>query len=108
VILKCLEREPAARFQDAQEVADALRGETRHIGRWSFEPRVVLAALALVLAIVVGAVLIPGIRHRAPAANGIAATIQSMTVRPSVAVLPLRNLSGGRIQTGCRQPCPRC
>jgi eukaryotic-like serine/threonine-protein kinase len=94
VILKCLEREPAARFQDAEEVADALRGETRHIGRWSFEPRVVLAALALVLAIVVGAVLIPGIRHRAPAANGIAATIQSMTVRPSVAVLPFRNLSG--------------
>ncbi len=56
VILKCLEREPAARFQDAEEVADALRSDTRHIGRWSFEPRIVLAVLALILVIVVGAV----------------------------------------------------
>jgi eukaryotic-like serine/threonine-protein kinase len=98
VILRCLEREPKARFQNAEEVADALRGDTRHIGRWSFEPRIVLASLALILALVLaivgGAVLIPRMRHRAPAASDIAAKIQSFAARPSVAVLPFRNLSG--------------
>src|ERR1700690_532852 len=66
VIMRCLEREPKARFQSGEEVADALRGETRHIGRWSFEPRVVLAVLALILAIMVGVVFIPGIRRGVP------------------------------------------
>jgi len=94
VILKCLEREPKARFQSGEEVADALRGDARSIGRWSFEPRIVLAALTLILAIVGGAVLLPRIRHRPPAALDIAARIQSFAARPSIAVLPFHNLSG--------------
>ncbi len=95
VILKCLEREPKARFQNGDEVADALRGEGRHLGTWNFEPRVVLGLLALILVIVAGAVLISRIRHRASPATDKAATTQaSIAVRPSVAVLPFHNLSG--------------
>jgi tetratricopeptide (TPR) repeat protein/tRNA A-37 threonylcarbamoyl transferase component Bud32 len=94
VILKCLEREPKDRFQNGDEVADALRGESKHLGSWSFEPRIVLGLLALVLVIAGGAVLIPGIRRRAAMGTGTGATIQPMAFRPSVAVLPLRNLSG--------------
>jgi len=44
--------------------------------------------------IAAGAVLIPKLRHRAPAVIDPAARIQSMAVRPSVAVLPFHNLSG--------------
>ncbi len=98
VILRCLERDPNARFQSGEEVADALRGETKHLGRWSFEPRMVahiaLGSLALILLIAGGALLIPRIRQSPPAAIDLAAKIQSMAVRPSVAVLPFRNLSG--------------
>ena len=98
VILRCLERDPKARFQSGEEVADALRGQTKHLGRWSFEtrrlPHIALALLALILLIAGGAVLIPTTRHRTPAATDLAAKIQSMSVRPSVAVLPFRNLSG--------------
>ncbi len=98
VILRCLEREPKARFQSGEDVADALRGETRHLGRWSFEPRLVLrialGLLALILVIAGGAVLIPRSGHRTPPAPDMVAKIQSMAVRPSVAVLPFRNLSG--------------
>ena len=94
VILRCLEREPKARFQSGEEVAEALRAETGHHGMWSFEPRMVLGSLALFLVIVGGAVLIPRIRHRTSATIGKVAMIQSIAVRPSVAVLPFHNLSG--------------
>ncbi len=93
VILKCLEREPKARFQSGEEVAEALHGETRHLGRWNFDPRKVLGALVLILAIVVATTFIPWLRRRTPAAPDTNAT-QPIAVRPSVAVLPFRNLSG--------------
>jgi serine/threonine protein kinase/tetratricopeptide (TPR) repeat protein len=94
LIVKCLEREPEARFQNGDEVADALRPETKHLGEWNSSPRIVFETIALIILIVLGAVLlIPRIRHRAPAAS-VAATIESMAIRPSIAVLPFHNLSG--------------
>ena len=93
LIVKCLEREPAARFQSGDEVAEALRPEPKHHGAWH-SPRIVLETIALIILIVLGAVLlIPRIRHRAPAAS-VAAKIESMAIRPSVAVLPFQNMSG--------------
>jgi eukaryotic-like serine/threonine-protein kinase len=92
VILRCLERAPEDRFQNADEVAEALRGE-KHVGKWSFEPRVVLGSLALLLVIAAAALLVSRIRP-GPSTSGLAEKIQSMTARPSIAVLPFRNLSG--------------
>src|SRR5271154_6706525 len=94
VILKCLDREPKARFQNGDEVADALRAETRPHGTWSLEARVVLGSLTLILVLAAGALLIPKIRHRVLSDSDTAATKpSSMAVRPSVAVLPFRNLA---------------
>jgi serine/threonine protein kinase/tetratricopeptide (TPR) repeat protein len=92
VILKCLERDPKARFQSGEEVAEALGADTRHHGRWSFEPRTVLASLAFIFVIAAGALLVSRM-HQHDAANTAAIT-RSIAARPSVAVLPFRNLSG--------------
>jgi len=92
VILRCLEREPKARFQSGEEVADALRGENRHHGRWSVEPRTALASLAVLLVIAAGALFVSRIRYHE--ATNTPAITRSIAARPSVAVLPFRNLSG--------------
>jgi eukaryotic-like serine/threonine-protein kinase len=96
VILKCLDREPKARFQNGDEVAEALRAETRLPRRWSLglglDARVVLGSLALILVLVAGALLIPRILHHLPADSETGAN-KPIAMRPSIAVLPFRNLS---------------
>ena len=90
VILKCLAREPKERFQNGDEVVDALRG-VRHHGMWSLDRRLVLGMLAV--ALVVGGVLIPWLRYRVPGIRNAPSTAQPIAARPSIAVLPFRNLS---------------
>jgi tetratricopeptide (TPR) repeat protein/tRNA A-37 threonylcarbamoyl transferase component Bud32 len=96
VILHCLERDPKLRFQSADEVASALRGETklpapRRSRVWWFGA----AAIPVVLLAVTGLLLMPQIRRRLNlgAANQPTA-VTPVKSRPSVAVLPFRNLSG--------------
>ncbi|MBV9301283.1 MAG: tetratricopeptide repeat protein [Acidobacteriaceae bacterium] len=93
VILRCLAREPKARFQTGDEVAEVLRTDAKHHRTRSLQPRAALVSLALIL-VIVGAVLIPRISHRVSISTGAPPTKQSKAFRPSVAVLPLRNLSG--------------
>ncbi len=94
VILRCLKRDPKARFQSGEDVVEALRAETGRRGMWRLEPRrIALELLALIL-VIAGVFLIPQLRHRTPAAIDPAERIQTMAVRSSVAVLPFQNLSG--------------
>jgi tetratricopeptide (TPR) repeat protein len=95
VILKCLGRDPKARFQSGDEVGEALRGDqTRRYRVWNIAAGVVLASLALVLAILGATFLIPRIRHQPAVTTEAPPVTASIAVRRSVAVLPLRNLSG--------------
>lgn len=97
-ILRCLQREPAARFPDARSVAAALRGETADGGsqivhaaarrparRW-------LVGAALALALVAGGVLLwrTGVLMPPPSKPDDAA----VAMRRAVAVLGFKNLSG--------------
>ena len=54
VILKCLEREPKARFQSGDEVAEALRAETRSHRPSNFKSRVVPGLFVLILLVAGG------------------------------------------------------
>jgi serine/threonine protein kinase/tetratricopeptide (TPR) repeat protein len=91
LILKCLHREPQARFQSGDQVAEALRGELPH--RRNAMSGVMLGALALILVILAGTFLIPRMRHQPPPSDT-ANLARPISIRRSVAVLPLRNLSG--------------
>jgi eukaryotic-like serine/threonine-protein kinase len=94
VILRCLERNPKDRFQNGDEVADALQGTRVRGKEWNRDRRTGLAALALALAIVTATIVIARVYHRVPANSNGSATTQAVAARPSVAVLPFHNLSG--------------
>lgn len=90
-ILRCLERDPAKRFQDAEDVARALAGEaatpsTRGVARRINWRKVAIASAALLIVIVgVGY----GFRRWAGGNEAKA----RVSLRPSVAVLGFKNLS---------------
>jgi eukaryotic-like serine/threonine-protein kinase len=94
VILRCLERDPRSRYQNAEEVAEALRTGAPQYRTWSLDKRMVLATFALLLVIAGTIILVPRIRHRGIPDNNAQLAIQPIMVRPSVAVLPFHNLSG--------------
>jgi serine/threonine protein kinase/tetratricopeptide (TPR) repeat protein len=93
VILKCLQREPRARFQSGNDVVEALRGEVRTRRLWRFAPRMVLESLVL-LVLILGGLFLMQRMHRQPAAPTDSETTKPIAIRRSIAVLPLRNLSG--------------
>ena len=92
VILRCLEREPERRFQSGEEVAQALKGEIeasrpkRHVAIW-----LTAAAATIVILAAIGW-RVSAIRHRLVPPPTVVE--QPIKMRPSLAVLPFRNLSG--------------
>jgi eukaryotic-like serine/threonine-protein kinase len=96
VVLRCLERDVRRRFADAGEVARVLRREVRVSRR---PPRWVWAAVAALLVVAMIAALVLGrTGHKAhPQAGSV--ELSTVSLRRSVAVLPLKNLSG-RSETG--------
>jgi serine/threonine protein kinase/tetratricopeptide (TPR) repeat protein len=92
VILKCLEREPRDRFQNGDEVAEALRGEIKSREPQNLARRSGVAVLLLLVLAAFG-LLILRIRNRIPPAE-LSQAEPAITARPSVAVLPFHNLSG--------------
>jgi eukaryotic-like serine/threonine-protein kinase len=98
VILCCLQREPKDRYQNANEIGAALRGEINpRIPRRQRIARRFAAVLAFLLAL--GAILVfaPKTRQQPKPETSVASPPSGTTKpRPSVAVLPFRNLSGNR------------
>jgi eukaryotic-like serine/threonine-protein kinase len=94
VILKCLVRDPKDRFQNGDEVADALRGSStiQPPSRTDRRPWM-LGALASAL-VIAAAVFAYSRFHHSPSAPNFSAGTPLIAVRPSVAVLPFHNLSG--------------
>jgi serine/threonine protein kinase/tetratricopeptide (TPR) repeat protein len=98
VIVRCLQRNPASRFADAREIPNALRGggsDSTAKTRWSRN-----AVQLLLLLAVSGTLAFFGLRHPdaqprtdTPAPGSIPAA-PSVRVRPSIAVLGFRNLTG--------------
>jgi tetratricopeptide (TPR) repeat protein/tRNA A-37 threonylcarbamoyl transferase component Bud32 len=100
IILKSLARDPKDRFQNGDEVADALRGSSaiqpsaiRLTSRDVIGRRWVLGALAAAL-VIAAAVFAYTRVHRTKSAPNFSAGTSLIAVRPSVAVLPFHNLSG--------------
>jgi tetratricopeptide (TPR) repeat protein len=112
VILRCLERQPAARCASARGVAEALAGRARRSGSLSLATATLLAAWrravrsprlhgarsstgAVLLALAAAALAGYGWwRGKAASSGGAGPTVAAAVLRPSVAVLALRNSSG--------------
>jgi eukaryotic-like serine/threonine-protein kinase len=97
IILRCLRREPHRRFQNGDEVARALRDEIRGSRRGRTAAGWLAGIAAAVIVVAAIRWLAPAIRQRAMPSATVAE--RSIKMRPSLAVLPLRNLSG-RSETG--------
>jgi tetratricopeptide (TPR) repeat protein len=87
-------RDPRNRYQNAEQVAEALRTGAPQHRTWSMDKRMVLATFALLLVIAGTVIVVRRIRHRGIPDNNAQVAIQPIAVRPSVAVLPFHNLSG--------------
>lgn len=95
VILKCLDRDPKARFQSGDEVYEALRGDQiKRYRAWNMAAWAMLALVAVILATMGAALLISRFKRQAPATSNSPAPAPAIPIRRSVAVLPLHNLSG--------------
>jgi serine/threonine protein kinase/tetratricopeptide (TPR) repeat protein len=94
VILRCLPRDPKLRWQNADEVASALKGEVEVT---SVKPRgkrsIPYAAAALVLVLLAGLVTPAAYRRWRQRSDTRLPQNGMVRVRRSVAVLPFRNLS---------------
>lgn len=93
VILNCLERDPKSRYQNGDEVGEALRGETKNLALWRKPGILGIIGIALVTLFVGGIILLPKLRQNT-VLQEIASTRPPIAIRRSIAVLPLRNLSG--------------
>lgn len=92
VILKCLERRPEDRYATARDVKDALAETSRPALAAAPTRGRVAIALAIGVALLLGAFFATRWVRRPPRAD--AAATHSMTARKAVAVLGFRNLSG--------------
>lgn len=94
LILKCLERDPKNRFQNGDEVAEALRAGKKIRTPRKLESRAVLAWVAILVLLVAGGVLILRRGHGVSPNQTTSEAQPPVPVRPAIAVLPFHNLSG--------------
>jgi len=93
VVLRCLERDPRRRFAEAGEVARALRREVK-VGRRPPAWRWALGAALLAVVLVAAYLLTRSWPRARPQSSSARAELSTASLRRSVAVLPLNNLSG--------------
>jgi serine/threonine protein kinase/Tfp pilus assembly protein PilF len=94
IILRCLARDPRERYQNGEEVVQAIRGEKVESAASKVAHSTLLAGLAVLLLIVGALWLSSRIAHRSAAVSSTATSIQPGLSRLSIAVLPFQNLSG--------------
>ncbi len=92
-ILRCLKRDPQDRFATASDVVKVLTGERVKKGRRDRIQQAILAGAGLVL-LVLGAIYGPRVLRKTPLATTTGAAVSPVKVRPAIAVLGFKNLSG--------------